>query len=170
MICSECERSLPNTSFMLRTSRKGRNGRKDHEYRIDTCRKCLRAQKKAAGLCICGRLLSKNKSGCDACLKTRRESVKRRQTQDRLDAINHYGKKCVICGEDLFIFLTIDHINGDGYKHRKNNSLSLAAWLRLNNYPNGFQVLCMNCNHSKWRVGGEKQLKQILEDAGRITA
>jgi hypothetical protein len=162
MICSKCKRNLPNTSFMLKTSSKGRNGRKDHEYRVDICRKCLRAQKRAEGLCICGRPLTKNKSGCDACLKTRRESVKRKNIKDRADAISYYGGKCAICGEDLFIFLTIDHINNNGAEHRKKVGHKLATWLRQNNYPEGFQVLCMNCNHAKWRVGGEEELRKTI--------
>ena len=27
-------------------------------------------------------------------------------------------------------------------------------WLKDNGYPSGFQVLCMNCNHAKYRNGG----------------
>ncbi len=27
-------------------------------------------------------------------------------------------------------------------------------WLRDAGYPDGFQVLCMNCNHAKYRNGG----------------
>lgn len=72
---------------------------------------------------------------------------------------NHYGKKCVCCGEGHIEFLTIDHINNDGNKHRRELSGSSKAgtwfykWLMNNNFPNGFQILCWNCNWGK-RLGG----------------
>lgn len=51
--------------------------------------------------------------------------------------------------------LTIDHINGNGAKQRKKIGKALSSghpfyrWLRNNNYPNGYQVLCMNCQFIK---------------------
>lgn len=68
---------------------------------------------------------------------------------------SHYGgPTCVCCGEKEKAFLTIDHINGDGAKHRRENRdirnwLGIDGWLRRNNYPPGFQVLCYNCNCGK---------------------
>ena len=47
--------------------------------------------------------------------------------------------------------LSIDHIGGGGYKHTKivGRGSSFYKWLKRNNYPEGFQVLCFNCNHIK---------------------
>lgn len=52
--------------------------------------------------------------------------------------------------------LSIDHINGGGGKQRKelfaNRKLAgthFYKWLIRNNYPIGFQVLCMNCQFVK---------------------
>jgi hypothetical protein len=46
--------------------------------------------------------------------------------------------------------LSIDHINGGGTKHIKDNKIkSLTNWLKQNNFPEGFQVLCMNCQFIK---------------------
>ncbi len=63
--------------------------------------------------------------------------------------------KC--CGETEKSVLTLDHINNDGAEFRKNkekkykhNSYSYYKWLQTNNYPSGLQVLCMNCNFSKF--------------------
>jgi hypothetical protein len=71
---------------------------------------------------------------------------------------DHYGRKCVCCGETIFEFLNIDHINNDGAKQRKENkirgSLAMSLWLIKNNYPDGFQTLCCNCNTGKYRNGG----------------
>ena len=69
--------------------------------------------------------------------------------QDRFDTINHYGGKCDCCGETNVEFLCFDHINGGGNKHRKEENIrNLAKWLKRNNYPNRFRILCCNCNFS----------------------
>ena len=62
---------------------------------------------------------------------------------------NHYGRKCECCGEEHIDFLTIDHINGNGEKHRKEINRRINDWLVKNNFPDGFQVLCFNCNWGK---------------------
>ena len=53
--------------------------------------------------------------------------------------------------------LTIDHVNGDGAAHRKeasmSTSLKLHQWLKRNNYPDGYRVLCFNCNIAAFRNG-----------------
>jgi hypothetical protein len=74
----------------------------------------------------------------------------------RLDVLQHYGgnpPKCACCGEANLSFLTIDHINGGGVQHRKTihvrSGTGFFCWLRRNGYPEGFQVLCFNCNHAK---------------------
>lgn len=53
---------------------------------------------------------------------------------------------CVKCGIDNFDVLTIDHINGGGVQHAKKFGSKLYEWLKRNNYPSGFRVLCRNCN------------------------
>jgi len=74
-------------------------------------------------------------------------------------AIKAYGGyRCACCGETEPLFLTLDHVNNDGKSHRKMlgtlGGAKLYKWLRDNNYPSGFQVLCSNCNHGKQRNGG----------------
>lgn len=64
--------------------------------------------------------------------------------------IEHYGGKCQCCGDTQPEFLAVDHINGGGRKHRLViGSNNLCRWLRNNNFPEGFQVLCHNCNMAK---------------------
>ena len=76
----------------------------------------------------------------------------------RRDIFNKYGGCCCTwCGESDFDALSIDHINNNGNKHREQiNKFGVAfyRWLRYNDYPNGFQVLCMNCQISKVRNKG----------------
>lgn len=82
----------------------------------------------------------------------------------RHEAMMAYGGyRCKCCGETEPTFLSLDHINNDGAEHRrslgyaqngKGASSQIWKWLRDHGYPKGFQVLCMNCNHSKARNGG----------------
>ncbi len=68
---------------------------------------------------------------------------------------DHYGRKCVCCGETRMEFLTVDHINGGGTKHRKllGGGNAFFIWLRNNNYPPEYRILCINCNFSMGRFG-----------------
>jgi len=73
----------------------------------------------------------------------------------RLEVIQHYGSKCVCCGESHIDFLAIDHIHGDGTKHRNvigGTSQTLYRWIKKHNFPNSFQLLCHNCNHCKGKT------------------
>lgn len=81
---------------------------------------------------------------------------KKERRNRRKEAINHYGGICTCCGERHIAFLTIDHINNNGAAHRKelkSSGTTLYRWLKRNNWPVGFQVLCYNCNHAKYTEG-----------------
>jgi len=60
---------------------------------------------------------------------------------------------CNNCGEQDIAVLCLDHINNDGYKHRKGLKMRAGSafyqWIIKNDYPSGFQVLCFNCNMRK---------------------
>lgn len=65
----------------------------------------------------------------------------------KIEVINHYGGKCNCCGESEIYFLTIDHIEGGGNIHRKKiGTKSMTYWLKMKKFPQGYQVLCFNCN------------------------
>lgn len=79
-----------------------------------------------------------------------------RGQRDRMQALIAYSgrnPKCACCGESENKFLCIDHLNGDGSKHRKEVKNKVMRWLKKNNYPVGFQVLCHNCNLAKGFYG-----------------
>ncbi len=70
----------------------------------------------------------------------------------------HYGGNpptCKCCGESQIEFLSIDHVNGGGNQHRKElgHGVHFDKWLIDNGYPEGFQVLCHNCNLAKGYYG-----------------
>ena len=73
------------------------------------------------------------------------------QAHKRL-VINHYSEGMMICrrcGFSDIRALSIDHINGGGYKHIRTIKGDFYSWLIKSNYPTGFQVLCMNCQWLK---------------------
>lgn len=84
-----------------------------------------------------------------------RDAGKKTREKNKLLALSYYSNdqlRCACCGENYYGCLTIDHIGGDGAKHKHeltHNGTSLYTWLKHNNYPQGFQVLCMNCNWVK---------------------
>ena len=72
----------------------------------------------------------------------------------RMEVLLAYGAQCKCCGESRYEFLAFDHVNDDGNEHRKVVSAhNLPRWLKRNNYPSGFQVLCHNCNGAKGAYG-----------------
>lgn len=77
----------------------------------------------------------------------------KRHLEFKMKVLNHYsnGKmECECCKEKILDFLTIDHLNGDGNSHRKKvGSGHLYKWLIDNNFPEGYGVLCMNCNFGR---------------------
>lgn len=74
-----------------------------------------------------------------------------------MEALRHYGginPTCKCCGESNMKFLTIDHIEGGGSEHRRGSAKGgIGFWLKKNEYPDGFQILCFNCNCGKGIYG-----------------
>jgi hypothetical protein len=83
--------------------------------------------------------------------------------QNKLEAFNCYGGAiCINCGEKHLEFLSINHIERCGGKLRKENSglKNIYLWLKRNDYPEGYNVMCMSCN----LVDGKNKPKEnILE-------
>lgn len=74
----------------------------------------------------------------------------------KTEVFNHYsnGKPiCAICQKDNIDILTIDHINGGGRKHliamKIKGGVRFYKYLKDNKFPEGYRVLCMNCNCSQ---------------------
>ena len=90
----------------------------------------------------------KNRASSLAYNKERHKSLK-------MQVLNQYSitqyPSCAKCGIDDVDVLCIDHINGDGAAHRKHikSGNHLYTWLITNNFPEGYQVLCHNCNWKK---------------------
>lgn len=68
---------------------------------------------------------------------------------------DHYGNKCVCCGETEPVFLSLDHVDGGGNQERTKKRTSPYTYeLALKEgLPERFQILCFNCNWAKHAVG-----------------
>lgn len=124
--CTKCNQTKPIEAFWkLCTTKDGYNHR---------CVKCCRAHKQAR---IGG-------------IRANRRAWERRV---REEVLKHYGGQCACCKEATYEFLAIDHINGGGRKHRTEINTPLPYWLKKNGFPEGFRILCHNCNLAKGRYG-----------------
>jgi len=75
--------------------------------------------------------------------------MRRKSWQARLEMIAAYGGQCQCCGESVPEFLTIDHINGGGKKHRRRmaGTWGVIRELKRLGWPKvGYRLLCWNCN------------------------
>ena len=124
------------------------------EYRV----KC-----KEAGVCwVCGvRNPVEGKSKCQECTDHTARCDADRNAKSKEAVLKHYSGSdvpyCACCGETASEFLTIDHIDGNGAEHRRKNGYGTGwhtyYWLIQNNYPDGFRVLCFNCNSARGFFG-----------------
>ena len=73
----------------------------------------------------------------------------------KTEVLTHYGNgtlACVKCGFNDIRALSIDHINGGGNRQKRELNITgteMYRWLKKNNYPDGFQTLCHNCQWIK---------------------
>lgn len=125
------------------------------------------------GLCMeCKGLRVEGKTLCQKHLDAARERSKTPQARKRVELSRkklrketfeaYGGPVCTCCGENEPDFLVIDHINGGGGAHRRQlreEGLNATggrfySYLKQQGYPEGYQVLCFNCNHGKELQGG----------------
>jgi len=105
------------------------------------------------------RLRAKNREYARANRDRLNAQARDRHRQIRYEVLSYYSQgtlRCACCEIADYEFLTIDHANGDGAKHRRETPTvrtALAAWLRRNGFPEGFQVLCLNCNFARGHFG-----------------
>jgi hypothetical protein len=102
----------------------------------------------------------KTKWHCEACAKKFSEKVSARDVAIRRAVIARYGNRCACCGESSPMFLTIDHVNNDGWaeraRHSRHKVMPIKVFKALLEGPlrDDLQSLCFNCNFGKNRNGG----------------
>jgi hypothetical protein len=138
---------------------------------------CGLLKKKHEQCCICGLKCSMSvRLGYDALYQKEwrernrdklREYNRRARAIVRVAALKAYGgdsPSCKCCGTTIQELLCVDHINGGGNEHRRkifklrkrpgeltdqSAGYPFLYWLKNNNYPPEFQLLCHNCNFFK---------------------
>lgn len=92
---------------------------------------------------------------CEPCCEDRRSHAKAWAYQRRSEVLHVYGGKCVCCGETERTMLQLDHVNNDGATmRRKLKTCKMEGWIIENDFPDCIQILCANCNMSKYQNGG----------------
>lgn len=164
--CSTCKVPKPNTLDYF-----GKRYEKRHApTTLDSrCKQCRRRLRKEWGL--------RNVAQLAATAAERRLRV-------RMLVLVHYSidgtPACRCCGEAHVEFLSIDHIDGEGTRHRKaigKVGASFYAWLVKQGLPTGYRVLCHNCNMAMGFYGtcphqdeGENHGKAHLVDVATLNA
>lgn len=157
--CRNCGEVKPLVQFSLTYSMKSRG----KQYRSHTCLDCHRHR------CMI-KERKRRAANPDRYKEVGRRHYHRNSVKKSLQKRNSYnrlknevfaaygGYRCICCGETERSMLTIDHKNNDGREHRKELkmrwSVTMYGWIRTKGFPNTFQVLCYNCNISKFRNGG----------------
>jgi hypothetical protein len=166
-VCKKCGETKPLEQFAIVYAKNSRGV----NYRQHTCSECakvdhatrMREARRANPDKYRWHQKSHRRRHPERVRRQRRESGQRLR-----DAVflAYGGFVCKCCGETYKSMLTIDHINGDGNKHRAQIAKGkpymtgrsglgdyLYRDLRERGFPSGFQVLCYNCNISKHRLG-----------------
>lgn len=146
---------------------------KDPEKFRAKVRKSAQARRdraRASGLCVtcCQKKPISGKKRCRLCLDALtnryrknavaiRETAKRGRQRLKLQVFEAYGGcRCSCCGETEIVFLTLEHTDGGGRRHRKQmgGGDKVYAHLRRTGFPAGYEVLCWNCNAGRHFNGG----------------
>lgn len=158
--CRKCGETKPVDQFAKVYSKKTRG----KEYRQHTCIECHReasaAKERRLRATNPERYREANRKHYQA--NRTAKNAQRRERHYRLRDIvfeGYGGYRCTCCGVTEPTMLTLDHVNNDGAEHRRKEpaarwSKHMYAWLIERGFPSEFQVLCFNCNISKYRNGG----------------
>ena len=161
--CSKCGKKLPATlryfhhhkgrkdglhAWCISCKREGEKERNHHWYMANREKVLAETKKRTQADPEAQR--ARHQKWYQAHKELSAQRVKANNVALRRLALAAYGACCQCCGETQYEFLAIDHINGGGRAHRRAiPGQSVYRWLKHNNFPEGFQVLCHNCNMAK---------------------
>lgn len=149
-MCSRC--GLPKRTSDFHVWAHAKDGRRSHCKQCESDRDVVRYQENSDA--VKRRVKEWREANIESCLSKSRT----RRLRIRYEALVHYSgpePSCACCGESDYRFLTLDHVEGGGVHDRPQTEKygGLAGWLRARGYPDGFQVLCWNCNSGKGVYG-----------------
>lgn len=147
--CYDCRAAYATRAYHKKLAKFSAEGLQAHRRTINE-RQTARRKAKIAGMSPADERAWRDRTNAD--------NLKRRQeVRDKVYKA-YGGYRCVCCGETEPKFLSIDHINNDGAEHKRTHRLRTSEqvyrWLARNRFPNGFQVLCMNCQWGKRNNNG----------------
>lgn len=154
------KRSLGNCTDCPERAVLGKSKCEEHLHKASNLQKKIMAERTENGLCTrCGNGPLKTKRHCGPCRVKINLWLTEKRKKDVELIKDHYGRACMCCGETESAFLTLDHINDDGGKQRKefntDTYLVIARKHRKTGvWPDDLQVLCYNCNSGRYRNGG----------------
>lgn len=131
----------------------------DCRIKFNANNKRSRAIKVANGECqVCPAMRTGHDLYCEHHIKVYEQYFRNSKQRLKEEVLEAYGGAiCICCGESGLWFLTLDHVNNDGYLQRKDEGMSYTNYslLKSKGYPKDpvLQVLCYNCNNGK-RVNG----------------
>lgn len=122
------------------------------EFKLEEARKKNRDRRKerlANGKCSrCGG--ERDRKGQKQCAKCRAAGSTggaKAYWTIRIETLKHYGGICACCGESELHFLAIDHTpTAPSRKDHPEQTVNLTRWVYENGFPEGFRILCHNCN------------------------
>ena len=134
--CTKCKTSKPLTDFYVNRSRS--------DNKDERCKSCKLENQRAYRNTTKGH--AAHKRSMNKHIADLKEAV----------FVAYGGFLCACCGETEKKFLSIDHLYGGGTAHRKivGTGQSFHRWLKKNGYPEGYQILCFNCNWGKYLNNG----------------
>lgn len=146
-LCRKCHQEKPTDEFEITNT--------EHGWRRKECRACVKLRVQRRYVDSKRNILEWQKGEGREKHNTNCLSSYYRSQHEAIMAYGGY--KCNCCGETNPLFLSIDHVNNDGTEHRQSfqsHGTGLYRWLKHHGYPEGFQILCMNCNFGKRRNHG----------------
>jgi hypothetical protein len=86
-----------------------------------------------------------------------KEIVRKKCLRRKTRVLAHYSNgqppTCACCAIKDIEFLSLDHVNNDGADHRRGSAKgqggqAFYCWIIRHGFPEGYRVLCFNCNWS----------------------
>jgi len=164
--CKNCKKTLKETDFY--------NAGKGNNQTRAICKRCFwekEKPKRIAKRCelnkynrerylkpkIKEKILEKNqkwhKDNWETILPKKAKRFQENSWARKQQVVFFYTKgtmSCSRCKEQDIDLLTVEHINGNGIKHRKKISSSIEKWLVDNDFPEEYDILCRNCNWKQY--------------------
>jgi hypothetical protein len=141
-VCNKCKKEKPISEFY-----KNRTMRDGYTSQCKECIKLTYINNKDEILKHQRESYHKNKYKLRKIKAYRKSLIYHVYKQQAFFFYSNGEMKCKNCGIDNLDVLTINHIEHNGSEHRKTlKTKDIYRWLVLNNFPDGYDVLCHNCN------------------------